>query len=252
MKSFLSLSSLAVLVLASPAFAGFEWIPPHTQTRAPVISQPAVPADRVIDYIQSGRATAPVSAPAAMPEPVSATPVEAPPPVILPAPEPVVIMPGNAPASAQVTQPASPSTPAPQVNPVKEASSVPHNTLVGFGDDIPLAMALNDIVPDSYSYAFSSGVNPGVSVSWDGQGRNWDAVLSDMLAAEDLSARLRGRTVLIVAQAQTPVRVQQSATPTHTIRAPKPPLEPVYSHPPAAGEPFSQNYEPIILSPDIQ
>lgn len=67
---------------------------------------------------------------------------------------------------------------------------------VGFGRDLPLALALSQVVPPDYSYSFSQNVDAGTNVSWQG-GKPWDQVLNDMLAPSGLRADIRGRDVMI-------------------------------------------------------
>lgn len=69
-------------------------------------------------------------------------------------------------------------------------------TVEGFGSDMPLALALRQIVPADYSFAFGTGVNPGQRVSWNG-GDRWDIVLDQTLNNASLDADLRGQTIFI-------------------------------------------------------
>jgi hypothetical protein len=76
------------------------------------------------------------------------------------------------------------------------ASSAVYGTVVGFGSDLPLPLALNQVVPAGYAYSFGEGVNPGVRVSWDG-GQPWNVVLNAMLAPQNLEAVISGNAVMI-------------------------------------------------------
>lgn len=69
--------------------------------------------------------------------------------------------------------------------------------IVGFGAQVPLALAVSDIVPDHYSFAFEGGVNPGLLVSWEGLYRPWTIVLSEMLAMRGLSAVIDKKQIKI-------------------------------------------------------
>ena len=60
---------------------------------------------------------------------------------------------------------------------------------VGFGRDLPLALAVGQIVPPDYAFNFSPSVNPGDTVSWEG-GKPWDRVLNETLAGIGASARI--------------------------------------------------------------
>ncbi|PZQ49123.1 MAG: hypothetical protein DI551_00285 [Micavibrio aeruginosavorus] len=68
---------------------------------------------------------------------------------------------------------------------------------VGFGRDLPLALALSQVVPPEYSYAFGQDINVGTMVSWQG-GRPWPDVLNEMLAQNGLRANINGKQVTIV------------------------------------------------------
>jgi hypothetical protein len=68
--------------------------------------------------------------------------------------------------------------------------------IVGFGRDLPLALALSQIVPPEYSYAFGDNVNAGATVSWQG-GKPWNEILDSMLAPQGLQAVIQNRQVVI-------------------------------------------------------
>ncbi len=67
---------------------------------------------------------------------------------------------------------------------------------VGFGTDIPLALALQQIAPAGYAFSFGKDINPGAKVSWTG-GKAWTEVLRDMIAPLALQASVRGKAILI-------------------------------------------------------
>ncbi len=66
----------------------------------------------------------------------------------------------------------------------------------GFGSNMPLALALRQIVPAKYAFSFGAGVNPGVRISWQG-GKPWNEVLSDALAAAGIKAVISNKKVLL-------------------------------------------------------
>lgn len=72
---------------------------------------------------------------------------------------------------------------------------------VGFGRDLPLALALSQVVPPEYTYAFGSDVNVGSTVSWQG-GKAWNLVLDEMLATQGLRAVISGNQITIVSASQ--------------------------------------------------
>ena len=81
--------------------------------------------------------------------------------------------------------------------PVMAMSAAPGFTdTVGFGRDIPLALALQQIVPAGYSFAFTGGADAGKRVSWEG-GRPWNIVLADALAPHGMVPAIAGNTVWI-------------------------------------------------------
>ncbi|MCB1651652.1 MAG: TcpQ domain-containing protein [Alphaproteobacteria bacterium] len=72
----------------------------------------------------------------------------------------------------------------------------PMASVEGFGSDMPLALALRQVVPAAYSFSFGPGVNPGVRVSWSG-GKPWGEVVQDMVAPLGLAVRIQERRVHI-------------------------------------------------------
>lgn len=104
------------------------------------------------------------------------------------------------------TVPVAPSTPAPAavVAPAPEMpamdmtspASAAEPVLEGFGKEIPLALALRDIVPPQYAYSFVDTAYAGLIVSWKG-GKPWLDVLNEALAQHRLAAAISGRAVVI-------------------------------------------------------
>ncbi len=89
--------------------------------------------------------------------------------------------------------------PMPAPAPAPVAMPVPmrgFDEVQGFGRDLPLALALTQVIPSNYALAFETGVNPGASVSWEG-GRPWNEVLNDMLGQVGLSADISGKVVRV-------------------------------------------------------
>lgn len=96
------------------------------------------------------------------------------------------------------------------------APAGPFADVVGFGTDIPLALALGQIVPAEFAYSFASSVNPGLKISWEG-GKPWNQVLNDALAAHNLRADVAGTAVVVRQgkQAHAPV-----TAPVNTLATP--------------------------------
>ena len=112
-----------------------------------------------------------------------------------------VVMPEDAPASVPQNVAAESErltinpTPPPSSNDVLMLNDTGEE-VVGFGNDIPLALALQQIAPAGYAFSFGENINPGVKVSWTG-GKSWTAVMHDMIAPLDMEARITGKAIMI-------------------------------------------------------
>lgn len=76
------------------------------------------------------------------------------------------------------------------------ATAVTYTMAEGFGADLPLALAVSQVVPDNFTHNFALGVDPGTTVSWQG-GKAWNLVLEDMLRPQGLTAEIKNNTVTI-------------------------------------------------------
>lgn len=182
----------------APAYAGFEWNPPPVRAaKAPASAQ--TPSNMPSDV---GGPLTPMPGESLMPakvEPVTeadimdnGTPV---PPVTSVSTQPGMRSIGNEPQNLtgqNIDENALPvpgemaSAPAPESNAVVE----------GFGKDIPLAVALRQIVPSSYNVNYDAGVDQGKPVTWNG-GKAWNEVASEMLARRKLHATASGNMITI-------------------------------------------------------
>lgn len=182
-KFSLLMTAAALSLFAVPAQAGFEWKGPLS---APVRQAPAASA-------QDG--TAPAGGMNGL-EPVIMWDGAA-------APTPVV------PWTEEVTMPAEKVEDVEKAAIGKDVQAEPAavasapaaaedlgEEISGFGSDLPLVIALQQVVPAGYQFSFSSGANPGTLVSWEG-GKPWKTVLSDMLASQGLGYRMQNNTVVI-------------------------------------------------------
>lgn len=70
----------------------------------------------------------------------------------------------------------------------------------GFGKDLPLLVALQQVVPPQYKVSLAPGVDGNKHVSWQGE-KPWEQVLSDMLAPSGLVFALRGNTLVVKSSA---------------------------------------------------
>lgn len=110
-----------------------------------------------------------------------------------PAVQATTLTPQKASVPAKAQAPAMPTG-----EPLADMSIDPtQKPIVGFGTDVPLALAVSDVVPDHYSFSFDPKVNPGTSVSWEGLYRPWHIVLSEMLAMRNLSAVIDGKQIKV-------------------------------------------------------
>lgn len=111
---------------------------------------------------------------------------------------------------------ASPSTTPAVVVPTPISTSAP-DLVEGFGKDIPLAIALRDIVPPHYAFSFSPREIAGTKISWRG-GKPWQDVLKDALTPHDLDLVMNEGSILILRKA-TAVSGKDQETTGHTMIA---------------------------------
>lgn len=209
-----------------PAQAGFQWVPPEMvsggmQTVAPTPMPPP-------SVIQSPGVISPVIVQAA---PAQVMPVA---PVVPPMPSASVIVPNVAPAAPVVVSPAvthvapvanmsgdvvistssapaiaiAPVAPAvlppQQLEPVAEQKPVVAITsgmakeeiVRGFANQVPLSIALKQILPPGYKYSAEADVSMDTAVSFKG-GKSWRETLVESLKAVGLSMLEVDRTVRI-------------------------------------------------------
>ena len=77
------------------------------------------------------------------------------------------------------------------------ASASPSATVEGFGNDVPLAMAVRQIAPPGSTVVYGNGINRNVRVNWQG-GADWQSVLRSMNAhGKHLAVDVSGSTVTI-------------------------------------------------------
>jgi len=192
---YLVLLLSATIISSTPAFAGFEWVPPADNPTAP-------------DYIIPGA-------------PPSLTP-----------PEAVQMIRDNQSDLNRAMQPQPVAAPEERQQQsgilINTAPLMPHssefNTPVqGFGESLPLAIALSEIVPAQFSYAFESAVYAGLPVSWDGGNRPWPNVLSDMLQEHGLMASFKGQILMIYKKSRGRISTLHPVVPNAAIQKPNPP-----------------------------
>lgn len=236
---FFILTSALCLFTATSTQAGFEWIPASPKTEAPPAAAPApVNSDNLLMHEEQPLSPLPGEELPPMPAPIQAMPIDPPAqqPVIkvkkmnVPdsaAPQPLkpadtamqepamktrVVMPQDAPDSAVENMPQgevlsinpypAEKTAAPAAAPMPDFDHIQNTEVVGFGSDMPLALALQQIAPPGYAFSFGEDINPGAKVSWTG-GKGWIDVMQEMIAPLDLSADIRGKAIFIHHQQQS-------------------------------------------------
>jgi len=105
-------------------------------------------------------------------------------------------MPAVAPIGVQIEPLNSGASISAQGTNIAPVSDIVYETVNGFGSDIPLVIALSQIIPPSYPWAFEKGINLKHNVSWKG-GQAWPTLLKQMLEPLDLSVNIVGKTVQI-------------------------------------------------------
>lgn len=214
-------TALFSALAAAPAMASFTLIAPEPA---------AAPGNNTITAIpMAPMAAAP--APAIQQAPAA---MAAPAPQVLMAPQPVQ------------PQPATLASPQAFESPVR-----------GFGKDIPLVIAAQQIAPEGRQIAFGQGVDPSMPISWDG-GKPWRNVLSDALNKSGLQVAEQGNILFIsrgnsttsptnaslLMEPKSQWTNDASAPPAmQPMAQPQPPMAPGYL-PPSAPAPMQMNSLP--------
>ncbi|MEM9468867.1 MAG: hypothetical protein AAF988_01765 [Pseudomonadota bacterium] len=76
------------------------------------------------------------------------------------------------------------------------APTTNYSDAVGFGKEIPLSIALSQVVPESFNIQLQDKNLENAIVSWEG-GRPWNEVLNTMLTPLGYSASIKGNAVAI-------------------------------------------------------
>lgn len=234
-RFFARISGLALLAgglvfIAMPASAGFEFTPPLKtvipEGGALMPEMPAVPRDSV-ETIELHDNAAMMAAPAPAFNPL-----------VQPRP-PTAVEQTTAPHDDIVSEPVG-----------QAALTMPsaYEEALGFGADIPLALAMRQIVPPQYAYAFDLSVDQGVRITWNG-GKPWDVVLSDALNPHGLGLVITDKTVRVMPDHQIDLPSPMLTAPVNDVAvAPvvieKEPVQEVYIRRNSTGEPMAQGRAP--------
>jgi len=125
------------------------------------------------------------------------------------------MMPSRAPQPPPLASP--PGAVAPGAAPATgatAAAAAASERLDGFGNDIPLAFALQQIVPDGFLISYAGGVDKDLKISWKG-GSSWRSVLAETARQNHLTATVDGQSVRIAADA--PVQAASPAPSAATV-----------------------------------
>lgn len=196
--------ALALVALPSPASAGFQWVAPSDNTPLPPVtviqaspsprpapvttvvptSHTATAAPEIISPVIISGNTAPV--PSVAPLPASSAPAAEVVDVSSNVNAPVVRTPvvGGRPANSGML-----------LAPVAATSASP-DVVHGFAKQVPLAVALRQILPAGYGFSVDPDVDLGVLISFQG-GKPWRETLRDALEPPGLVMHEQGQMVSV-------------------------------------------------------
>ncbi len=179
-KSCVSVLALGVVVSAMPAYAGFEWVPSGAgMTNPPTVSGAYVAAPSVISMSPSVISMSP-SVATNMPEVVS--------PVVVPGVSRSSSI-GVVPAAGHDRLDLATAT-------IGAAAPVADDVVHGFATQIPLVLALRQVLPAGYGFSLDQDVDMDALVSYKG-GRSWRETLGSMLDSVGLVSREQGMSVAV-------------------------------------------------------
>lgn len=81
-------------------------------------------------------------------------------------------------------------------------TAAPQDIVSGFGADLPLLVALKQVVPREYKFSLAAGVDAATKVSWNGE-KPWRQVLAEMLSARGLGFNVQDNVVVVMPLADT-------------------------------------------------
>lgn len=95
---------------------------------------------------------------------------------------------------------------------------MPSGVVEGFADNVPLSVALRQIVPQTHGFSVDQGVDMNRLVSWRG-GQNWQQVLETSLKAVGLKSVVDGQMVRITSLSDVPMPVVTAAPPVPVMQS---------------------------------
>jgi len=199
-----------ILVLPVSAYAGFQWVAPDTSASQlpsvgvyplpPRVSSAASAPEVISPVIITGDSdpvakTIPLSVSSSAPTPPPPIPVAVPsaqissaPPAVIPLPPSQAPMP--APQRAQNDR-ADLATATITMPPASGGDIVQ-----GFASDVPLALALRQVLPVGYSFSIDQNIDMDTDVSYKG-GKSWRETVREMIAPAGLVSREQGTTLIV-------------------------------------------------------
>jgi hypothetical protein len=178
------------LVFSSPAHAGFEWVSPNDTAapqQAPVTIGGAPQASAMPEIISPVVITGSTKSPSPQPSYAPASTYQAP---AVTAPMPISVTP-PAPAATTYLSPRPNLATATIVAPASGGDLVQ-----GFASQIPLPLALRQILPAGMNFSIDQDIDMDTPVSYKG-GKPWRDTLRDMLASAGLVDHEQGGVVTI-------------------------------------------------------
>lgn len=160
---------------SSAAYAGFEWTPPAQTTGVKIQAMPDISATPSLPSKSSEIKTFPLD-------------------------EDMILEKENG----------SPSS-VPQTLPIDKVEILAEDKMadteepvMGFGKDIPLVLAMRQVIPAEYAFIFDPGIDLSMRVNWNG-GRPWQTVLEDMIGEAGLGLVISQKKVWVREESFPPV-----------------------------------------------
>lgn len=188
---------------SSPSYAGFQWVAPTAPmiVEAPAVSMPApqpAPAPLVITAPQATMSPEPIAPviiggdSGVMSSANSTAPASSGVPSVGTVNSTPVVSGGSAPSTTTYLAP-----PPDKMSTLSVSPSVSGGDAVrGFANQVPLAVALRQILPAGYGFSVDPDVDLGVLISFQG-GKSWRETLQDALEPAGLVMREQGQMVSV-------------------------------------------------------
>jgi uncharacterized lipoprotein YmbA len=287
-RAFSSAVSVLVLALLTPSvsFAGFQFVAPNAAAPAPAQAAPAAVSNASVDVTDLDALSAPSSVPSSGPN-STLEPAPQPMPIGQKAIPLTPVVKNSDSLSIEAARPRvnteigrvavpgvsapMPIAPAPKYlspytpNPIQaDIAPIPPEPIAavsgasvdsgpavqGFGRGVPLAIALQQIVPPSYRYSFEPPVSGSTRVTWTG-GKSWKAIVAEIARDNNMNVDIASNVVAFHHASpmdtilSNPILNDQSNSMTASAPAPAP-MAPIAPAPMIADKSLP---EPLPLAP---